>query len=438
MDILIKAAQLLMSLSILVILHEFGHYLPAKIFKTRVEKFYLFFDPWFSIFKKKIGETEYGIGWLPLGGYVKIAGMIDESMDKEQMAKPPELWEFRSKPAWQRLIIMVGGVFVNVIVAVVIYACTLSYWGEEYLPNKNVTYGVTCDSLALEMGIKNGDKIVSIDGVQPDNFNRIPIEIILNEPKQITVERNGKKFSIPVTNQHIKHLIKTQSFVTPRLPYWVGDFTDNSKGKEAGLKVGDKVIAFNGKELLFFDQYVDAIPQYANEKITLTVNRNNTVMDVILIVPESGKIGVYPHAVLQDFFEIKTIKYGFFESIPAGAKKSYNVLVDYVKQFGLIFNTETEAYKSVGGFLTIGSMFPSTWDWQFFWNFTAFLSIMLAFLNILPIPALDGGHVMFVLYEIVTGRTAPQKVLEYAQIIGLIIILFLFVVANGNDILKFF
>lgn len=436
MDILVKAAQFFLSLSILIVLHELGHFIPAKIFKTRVEKFYLFFDPWFSIFKKKIGGTEYGMGWLPLGGYVKIAGMIDESMDTEQMKQPPQPWEFRSKPAWQRLIIMIGGVTVNVLLAIAIYAGTLAYWGEEYLPTENLTYGIWVDEVGESVGFENGDQIVSVNGQKVENFAKVPLEIILGA-QQVEVLRDGVLETILITDQDIKNLIQTPGFMSPRIPYIVGRFAESNTAERAGLMLGDQVVAFNGHELLYFDQYADSIPNYAGGLITLSVVREGEPLDIEVEVSAEGTIGVYPGQD-PDWFETEVREYSLVEAIPGGLNKATETLSNYIRQFKIIFNPDTEAYKSVGGFITIGSQFPSNWDWMFFWNFTAFLSIMLAFLNILPIPALDGGHVVFVVWEMITGKKPPEKVLEVAQMIGFVILLGLLIFANGQDILRLF
>ncbi|HKK10376.1 MAG TPA: RIP metalloprotease RseP [Bacteroidales bacterium] len=434
---MIQALQLLLSLSILVVFHEFGHYIAAKIFKTRVEKFYLFFNPWFSLVKKKIGETEYGIGWLPLGGYVKISGMIDESMDKEQMSKEPEPHEFRSKPAWQRLIIMLGGVTVNIILAVFIYIFMLTAWGEEYLPAEEAKYGITVDSLAYEMGLRNGDKVIKVNGNTVERFSEIPSKIILDNAKSVTVLRDGEKKTIEVPKGFLAKMIERNQpgFISLRFPYKVGSFSINSTAKKAGMQVGDEIIAMNGQELRYFDQYVERIPQFKGETISLTALRDSDTINLQVPVPEKGKIGVAP-ASFDNYFELKQKKYSFFEAIPAGAAKAYKGVGGYIKQLQLIFSPEVKAYKSVGGFITIGSIFPSAWNWEAFWSLTAFLSIMLAILNVLPIPALDGGHVMFLLYEIISGRPPSEKFMEYAQITGMIILFSILILANGNDILK--
>lgn len=398
----------------------------------------MFFDPWFSLVKKKIGGTEYGIGWLPLGGYVKIAGMIDESMDKEQMKQEPQPWEFRSKPAWQRLIIMIGGVTVNVILAIVIYAGMMMYYGESYLPNENMSYGVVADSTAQEIGLRNGDKILAVDGKKIERFSQIPIEILLSDEGKIELERDGEIKEIQISKEDKRDLIKSQStLVSPRVPYVVGGFAESSVAKAAGLQEGDSIYGVNGGNVAFFDEYIELIPEYAGKQMTLNFVREGEAQSLEMTVPESGKIGVYAMPFTH-FFDLESKKYGFFEAIPAGLNKSYTVLSDYIRQFKLILSPETEAYKEVGGFLMIADQFDTQWNWQRFWSFTAFLSIMLAFLNILPIPALDGGHVVFVLWEMISGRKPSEKVLEYAQMVGFVILLGLIVLANGNDILKLF
>ena len=436
-EILIKAAQFFLSLSILIVLHELGHFIPAKLFKTRVEKFYLFFDPYFSLFKKKIGGTEYGIGWLPLGGYVKIAGMIDESMDKEQMSKPAEPWEFRSKPAWQRLIIMLGGVVVNLILAVFIYAGMLYAWGEQYVPISEINqYGISTDSTGYELGLRTGDKIIKIGGVEPKMFKEVPMEIILSD--DMDVERNGELVHITFDSSVKEQLIKSGNFISYRTPYYIGGFMENSEAEKSGIKVGDKIVGLNGKTMLYFDEYKKAIPSLKGDTITLGVLRNDVSMNIKVLVSDDGYIGVLTDGDLSKYYDFKTLEFGLLESIPAGAVKANDMLVNYIRQFKLIFTPETGAYKSVGGFLSIGKQFSPTWDWQRFWSFTAFLSIMLAFLNILPIPALDGGHVVFVLWEMISGKAPSEKVLEYAQIVGFVILMTLVVFANGNDIIKTF
>ncbi|VAW28011.1 Membrane-associated zinc metalloprotease [hydrothermal vent metagenome] len=441
MVILIKVLQLLLSLSILVIIHEFGHFTAAKIFKTKVEKFYLFFNPWFSIFKFKYKETEYGMGWLPLGGYVKIAGMIDESMDKEQMKKPPQPWEFRSKPAWQRLIIMLGGVTMNVVLAIVIYIGLLAYFGEEYLPTQQVNkYGVVTDSLSRTMGFRDGDKILSIGGKKVENFQKIPMEIVLNEAQTATVIRDGQKVIIHFPNGSLSKLIKQKGsyFLSPRIPFVAGKFAKNSVAEKAGLHVGDTILGIDGKYLLYFNAFREVVQKHKNQEITLIAKRGNDTLNLPVRLGSDGLIGVYPQANFNKFFQLNQKKYTFVQAIPAGFVRTWAGIGNYLKQLKLIFSPKVQAYKDVGGFIAIGNIFPAVWHWESFWRLTAFLSIMLAILNVLPIPALDGGHVLFLLYEIIARRKPSDKFLENAQIVGMVILFTLLILANGNDILKLF
>lgn len=436
MEILVKTGQFLLSISILVILHEFGHFLFAKIFKTRVEKFYLFFNPWFSIFKKKIGETEYGMGWLPLGGYVKISGMIDESMDKEQMKQPPQPHEFRSKPSWQRLLIMLGGVLVNFILAMVIYSAILFTWGDQYLPTQNVKYGIMVDTLAKDIGLKNGDKILALDNEPVEDFYKILPNIVMDEVQTIQIERDGSRREIPVPDKIIPKLLNSADFIMPRLPFYIAGFTKDSPAKEAGLKIDDKLIAINNQPIEFFDEFKDTLANYKNKEVHISALRNKDTVSVAVTVPDNGILGIAPSGDITRFFELESKEYDLLASIPAGINKGVETFGSYLKQLKLIFSPKTEAYKSLGGFITIGKIFPSTWNWQAFWNLTAFLSIILAIMNVLPIPALDGGHVMFLLYEMITGRKPSDKFMEYAQITGMIILLTLLLYANGNDIFR--
>ncbi len=435
---MIQALQFILSLSILIVLHEMGHFIPAKLFKTRVEKFYLFFDPWFSLFKFKKGETEYGIGWLPLGGYVKISGMIDESMDKEQMKKPAEPWEFRSKPAWQRLIIMVGGVTVNVILGFLIYSMVLFTWGQEYLPTKNMKYGIACDSLALKMGLKDGDKILSVDNIEVENSRRIAVNVILDQAKTIQVERDGQKIEIPVSDDDIANLIRAQSnFIVPRIPTTTIDsIIKDNPAEKAGLMVGDKILSINGNATNYFHEVQKNIHGNKDKKIDIKVLRKNDTVLASPTVTADGTIGIgIPDP--KKFFEIKTVSYGFFESFPAGAHEVVDKVQMQLKQFRIMF-TVKDAHKSIGGFMTMGKIFSPEWDWPSFWTLTAFLSIVLAVMNILPIPALDGGHVMFLLYEVITRRKPNEKVMEYSQYAGMLLLLALLLYANGNDVIKNF
>ncbi len=438
MEFLIKAAQLLMSLSILVILHELGHFIPAKLFKTRVEKFYLFFDPWFSVVKKKIGSTEYGIGWLPLGGYVKISGMIDESMDKEQMKKPAEPWEFRAKPAWQRLIIMLGGVTVNLLLGVFIYSMVLFAWGDTYLPNKNVVDGVVCSDFAKEIGFQNGDKIITIDEGEVERFSDINENMVLRDESFIVVvERDGDVLDVSVGNNFIKHWKNSgkKRLFSPRIIGEIAKFTKNSNSEKAGLLKGDILLSVNGAETKYFDEIRVELQNHKSKTVEIAVLRNDKDLFFSVEVSAEGMIGFYPSNSVLD---LSVERFSLISSFPAGYNLAMNKLGGYISQFALIFNSDNDLAGELGGFGAIGSMFPSVWDWYSFWSLTAFLSLMLAFMNLLPIPALDGGHVVFLLYEIAVGKPAPDKVMEYAQGVGMILLLGLLVFANGNDILKLF
>ena len=437
----IKAAQLLLSLSILIILHEFGHFITARWFKCRVEKFYLFFDPWFSLFKKKVGETEYGIGWLPLGGYVKISGMIDESMDKDAMKLPAQPWEFRSKPAWQRLIIMIGGVTVNVLVAFVIYAMILFVWGEDRVPMESVKGGIwVTDSLMLDAGLQNGDKIVSIGGERVAYFDDVNKEILT--AKEMVVDRNGVQKTIVFPTDLVGKLVESKRrrrLVEIRMPIIVDEFDakDTSYASKSGLQKGDKIMAVDSVAVAHFDEMIPLVAKKKNSTVQLTVDRNGEIINFTSKVNADGKMGLGLSAMetyaAVGAFTIEHKTYGFFEAFPAGVKKTFGKLGDYIEQFKLILRPETGAYKGIGGFKSMGSIFPPVWNWENFWGITAFFSIVLAFMNLLPIPALDGGHVLFTLIEMITGRKPNEKFLEYAQIVGMVLLLGLMLYANGND-----
>ncbi len=439
----VQVGQLLLALSILIVLHEFGHYITAKWFGCRVEKFFLFFDPWFSLVKKKIGDTVYGIGWLPLGGYVKISGMIDESMDKEAMKQPPKEWEFRSKPAWQRLIIMLGGIIMNVLVAFIIYAFALMIWGERRTPMNSVKYGIwTTDSLMNEIGLRNGDKILAINGQQVDYFETLGAQVILGN--EILIERDGRQQNIKLPINLVERLIESKRkkglLLQLRLPTYVGNFGsryDTSYGKKAGLQEMDKIVAIDSIPVQYYDEMSVILQDHKNGEVVLSVQRKGQLLQLNSKVNEDGKIGI---PILDDeqyqnlgVYNTEVRRYGLLAAFPAGVKKSVEKLKFYIDQFRLILNPDTGAYKGVGGFKAIGSVFPTEWNWEAFWNITAFLSIILAFMNLLPIPALDGGHVMFTLYEMVSGRKPNEKFMEYAQVAGMILLLLLMLYANGND-----
>ena len=436
----IKAGQLILCLSILVVLHEMGHFLPAKWFKCRVEKFYLFFDPWFSIVKKKIGDTVYGIGWLPLGGYVKISGMIDESMDKEAMKMPPQPWEFRSKKPWQRLIIMIGGVTVNLILGFFLFAMILWHWGEEYLPAKNATYGVYVDSLGKSIGLRDGDKIVAVNGKEIENFSRLSTDIILNEAKTIQIIRAGQNMDIAVPDGTISALIKRKGdpLAYPKFPAVVDSVMKDAKFTSGALQKDDQIVALNGMPVGSFFELSDLKKNMKNKEVALTVIRNTSdTAQVKVKLDGNASIGFFFRQP-QKFLNFAVKKYTFFESLPAGVAKGWSMLVMNVQNFKLLFTSkEVKASESLGSFLTIGNMFGAEWDWERFWSMTALLSIVLAFMNILPIPALDGGHVLFTLYEIITGRKPSDKFMEYAQMAGMILLLCVMAYALGLDFWRY-
>ena len=437
MTIFIKILQFVTSLSILVIIHEFGHFILAKFFKTRVEKFYLFFDPWFSIFKLKKGETEYGVGWLPLGGYVKISGMIDESLDREQLKQPPQPWEFRSKTSWQRLLIMTGGVFFNFISAILIYVFVLFVWGETYLPTSNVKYGIVTDTVGFSIGLRNGDKILSVDNQYIESFYQITPDIILNSRKTIQVERDGKIFNIEIPKDYVKKALKGRGKIDARIhfgPFIISGFGKDSPSKAAGVLADDELVGLDSLRFTYYDEFQKYLTDNKSRTIVLNLLRKEKPLNISVKPNTAGLLGI--SRPREQVFELKTLKYGFIQSFPAGIKKGFKTISDYLKQFKLLFSKDTKAYESLGGFITIGTIFPSVWDWETFWNLTAFLSIILAVMNILPIPALDGGHVMFLLFEVITGRKPSDKFLEYAQIAGMVILISLLLFANGNDILR--
>ncbi len=446
MDILIKAGQLLLSLSILVIFHEFGHFAFAKLFKTRVEKFYLFFDAWFSLFKFKKGDTEYGIGWIPLGGYVKISGMIDESMDLEQMKQPPQPHEFRSKKSWQRLLIMVGGVLVNFLLAFVIYIGILFTWGDSYLPPQNATYGIVCDSLAIEMGFRNGDKIISIDNEAVRDISSGVMLTLIHDNvniNSIQVDRGGEIIDIVIPEDIIKRIFpedrdrkRGRKFFSVGYPFIVKEIKDKN-AKNAGLEEGDHIYGINDQEIAYFQEFSPVLYENRGKEVVLMVRRDGEEIDIPITLSDNGHIGIY-YMTEFDLLEYESVEYGIGESIPVGISRGFKEIGNYLKQLKLIFDFDNGLFKEVGGFVAIGNIFPPVWNWHAFWHLTALLSIMLAVINILPIPALDGGHVLFLLYEVVTGRRPGDKFMEYAQITGIVLLLTLLVLANGNDIYRFF
>ena len=441
-DIIIKVSQLLLSLSILVVLHELGHFIPAKLFKTKVEKFYLFFDWPFSLFKKKVGDTEYGIGVLPLGGYVKISGMIDESMDTEQMSKPPQPWEFRSKPSWQRLIIMLGGVTVNFILALVIYIGLAYSYGDAFITNESVKGGyLITNPILTEAGFKTGDKIISTNNEEFATYSDLRNSIIT--AKKYEIERDGEIIDINMPVDFLGQLStsKDRSLFEFRRPLIIKEVTEESLNKNFNLLQGDVIESINGIEIPYQDQITEILENNKNQTIEVSILRDEMSISKTLNVNQDGALGIIFGSTNKDlidynYIELVTNTYDIEESFSVGSKRFTSQVGSYLDQFKAIFSPETGAYKGLGGFIAIGNIFPSYWSWSSFWSITAFLSIMLGVLNLLPIPALDGGHVMFLLYEMITGKKPSDKFMEYAQTIGFLILITLVVFANGNDIFK--
>ncbi len=437
----VKAAQFVLSFSILVILHEMGHFFPAKWFKCRVEKFFLFFNPWFSLIKKKVGETEYGVGWIPLGGYVKISGMIDESMDKEQMKQPPQPWEFRSKPAWQRLIIMLGGVTVNVILAIIIFIMITWVWGEEYLPPQNVKYGVYADSLGKSMGLRDGDIIYKVGSENVKDEFKIPSLLLTTDANTLTVLRNGQEVQLSVPNSMIKSLSKTKGndLYSIRFPCIVDTFSKESNAKKAGIRKGDRLIGVDSISTPYFQDFQREIRERKNSNVSVIALRNNDTLRINMKVNEDGMIGIAPVAEMKKLgFQTEVTKYSFIESIPTGFNRCWETLANYVTGLKQIFTGRVAAKDSLGSVISIGNIFPGIWDWESFWKLTAIFSIILAFMNVLPIPGLDGGHALFTVYEMVTGQKPSDKFIEYAQMVGMVLLLGLMLYAFGLDIWRLF
>ena len=431
---LIKAIQLLLSLSILVAVHEFGHFIFARIFKVRVEKFYLFFDPWFSLFKykPKNSDTEYGIGWLPLGGYCKISGMIDESMDKEQLSKPAEPYEFRAKPAGQRLMIMIAGVVFNFILALFIYSMILFTWGDSYIPLKKMNMGMYYSETAKEIGFQDGDQLVAADGVAQDRFN----PEVFAKAAEVTVNRNGESIRIVMPEDFIQRMMRDKKgFAGLRYPMLIEGVSEDMAAGKAGIQANDSIISINGKTTPTFEEVGELLAENKGEAVEVGFVRAGVAQSLSVTTDSLGRIGVFVRSPAILYGIAKT-NYGFFESFPAGVTKGVNTLKGYVTDMKYVFTKEGAA--SLGGFGTIGGMFPSSFDWQTFWEKTAFLSIILAFMNILPIPALDGGHVMFLLYEVIARRKPSDKFMEYAQLTGMFLLFALLLYANGNDLFRYF
>ena len=435
--ILIKALQLILSLSLLVLVHEFGHFIFARLFKVRVEKFYLFFDPWFSLFKfkPKNSDTEYGIGWLPLGGYCKISGMIDESMDKEQMAQPAQPYEFRSKPAGQRLMIMVGGVLFNFILALFIYSMVLFAWGDTYLPLKNVKQGMDFSETFINVGFRDGDILLRADDEELERYNEDCLRKVV-EAHNVTVLRDGVETVIPIPGDMMQRVLRDkQGFAAYRFPMVVKNLSaDDMPAAQAGMQPGDSIVSINDVPVVTYYEAAAMLAENKSKEITLGYYRDGELRSASLVPDSLGRIGVGA-CLPTDLYQTETRTYGFLASFPAGVKLGINTLKGYVSDMQYVFTKE--GASSLGGFATIGSIFPDTWNWRAFWMQTAFLSIILAFMNILPIPALDGGHVMFLLYEVIARRKPSDKFLEYAQMAGMAILFALLLYANGNDLFRF-
>ena len=435
---LIKALQLMLSLSILVLVHEFGHFIFARIFKTRVEKFYLFFNPWFTVFKykPKNNETEFGLGWLPLGGYCKIAGMIDESMDKEQMQQPPQPYEFRAKPVGQRLMIMIGGVLFNFILALFIYSMILFTWGESYIPLKNMKMGMEYSDTFKNIGFQDGDILLRTNNVELERFDSNAFRAVINA-QSVTVLRNGQETNISIPEDIMKRVLnEKQGFANTRYPLVVKELENDKSGAAlAGLQAGDSIVCVNSEITPTYEDVANLLNREKDKEILLSFYRNGTEMSLPVKVDSSGKLGVYGQSPGELYASV-SISYGFFQSFPAGYRLGINTLKGYVSDMKYVFTKE--GASNLGGFGAIGNLFPATWDWYTFWMMTAFLSIILAFMNILPIPALDGGHVLFLIYEVITRRKPSDKFMEYAQIAGMILVFGLVLYANGNDIFRFF
>ncbi len=438
MDVLLKIIQVILSLSLLVLVHEFGHYITARIFKIRVEKFYLFFPPAIFKFKPKKSDTEFGIGCIPLGGFCKISGMIDESMDKESMAKPPQPWEFRSKPAWQRVIVLAGGVLMNVVLAIVLYISILFTWGEQYIRTDDAVYGIEVSPLAKEIGFENGDRILALDGnPAPDNFNEIHMDMLRDQVSRVTVLRDGDTVDVDIDPEYMPAMLNTPGMFGIRLPIAVGGLPDTSINASADLRQGDRFLTADGRPVTWYQDLQAVLADNAGRTVELSLLRDSDTVNVPVKVSQNGKIEVLLQRDITDI-HITQKEYGLLEAIPAGFMMTFTNIGHYIKELGLIFSPQTEAYKSVGSFITIGSIFPSSWNWQIFWNITALLSIMLAVMNLLPIPALDGGHILFTLYEMITGRKPSDRFMEVAQMIGMFLLLMIMILAFGNDLLRLF
>ncbi len=439
MDILIKLVQFILCFSLLVFVHEGGHFLFAKLFKIKVEKFYLFFNPWFSLFKFKWGETEYGIGWIPFGGYVSIAGMIDETKDATKLASEPQPWEFRSKPAWQRLLVMVGGVLMNIITAIVIFIFMSYSIGSSYIDSKDVKDGFAYTDIAKEIGFQDGDKILSVNGESFANINKYREAIIINDNPVVEVQRGSEIVRIQLKDTDVPKLLKDQIIYTLRVPLGVDSVMQNSILANAGIQPKDSIISLNGIVPKYVDELQNIVKSNVGNDVQMVYSRAGAIDTVTLSIGKDALLGIQTNGLrVQNYYKVTQVEYSFLESIPRGFVMTGDMCVSYLKQIKMIFNPETEAYKSVGSVLTMGNLFSPVWDWVYFWNITALFSVILAIMNLLPIPALDGGHVLFTIVEMVTGRRPSDKFLEIAQTAGFYILMGIMVLAMWNDIVKFF
>ncbi|MFM6993863.1 MAG: RIP metalloprotease RseP [Sediminibacterium sp.] len=435
-----KTAQFILSFSIIVILHELGHFIPARLFGARVEKFYLFFNPGFSLWKKKIGETEYGLGWIPFGGYVKISGMIDESMDKEQLNKAPESYELRSKPAYQRLIVMLGGVIVNMILAIVIFIGIAWYWGDDFLPAKNLTYGVHATELSKKMGIQDGDIIVSLDNKELTDFFAIESKLVLEDPKTIQVKRGDSLLNLSIPTSLSAALSSAENetaFVLPLFPVIVDSVGKSAVLVEGNFQKNDTLISMNGQSIQYQHEFIEVKKKFSDSLVTVLAKRGSDTVKIRTLINNKAQLGLFVKLPLQLF---KTVHqdYSFIEAIPKGTQRCFTTLDNYVTGIKQIFTGKVNPNDSLGSLISIGNTFPSQWDWERFWTLTAVFSIVLGFMNVLPIPALDGGHSLFIIIEMITGRKPSDKFMEYAQIVGMVLMFGLMLYALGLDFWRLF
>jgi len=435
-----KTAQFILSFSIIVILHELGHFIPARLFGARVEKFYLFFNPGFSLWKKKIGETEYGLGWIPFGGYVKISGMIDESMDKEQLNKAPESYELRSKPAYQRLLVMLGGVIVNMILAIVIFIGIAWYWGDDFLPAKNLTYGVHATELSKNMGIQDGDIIVSLDNKELTDFFAIESKLVLEDPKTIQVKRGDSLLSLSIPTSLSAALSSAENetaFVLPLFPVIVDSVGKSAVLVEGNFQKNDTLISMNGQSIQYQHEFIEVKKKFSDSLVTVLAKRGSDTVKIRTLINNKAQLGLFVKLPLQLF---KTVHqdYSFIEAIPKGTQRCFTTLDNYVTGIKQIFTGKVNPNDSLGSLISIGNTFPSQWDWERFWTLTAVFSIVLGFMNVLPIPALDGGHALFIIIEMITGRKPSDKFMEYAQIVGMVLMFGLMLYALGLDFWRLF